>query len=166
MLYPMIEENEDRFGWSAPARVNSKNIVKAQSFVRMDSARTLPHIVVPLGNGDELTLVPKEKADEANSERKKSNMMPHKVKCAVPGSRWWHRVAVRPLASDLERSFIGHTVGLWLQRPNIGGMSRIGFGDLKCEIDYSLPSGELYEEHLREGKDSIREELLRLVGEL
>jgi hypothetical protein len=172
MLLPLCEENEGRLGQSNPdGPLSAADFVKNQSFTKGDRNTTQPHLVVPTKEGD-LTLVPADKPADKPDE----NRMIFTIETAVAGTVWVHDLTLRTVACreqrsiavDLALSCLGHTVRLWLERPTVGGCNRIGFGLLEPvgEAYPGLPDPGPYEEHLREARDSIREEILSIAAEL
>jgi len=83
----------------------------------------------------------------------------------IPGTHFRHALTVED-CSPVEEGCLRHTVGLWEQRPYVGGKSATGYGEIAFRYDWPEDFGlaEDYVHYVEESKESIRS-VLTLLGE-
>jgi len=95
--------------------------------------------------------------------------MMYYVETFAAGTTFYWQIVLRD-PSDMEFSAFATALREWLKRPVVGGKGNIGMGHLSASLDrwlgagfgsdqvleLALPSGALYEEHIREHADEIR----------
>lgn len=94
------------------------------------------------------------KAERAEDEQAMQMMVEYE--CFIPGTKFYHWWALEG-PTELEESCFGRLLEIFNTAPYIGGMSRIGNGEVILSYQPAFSSAQLYLEFVLENKENIKE---------